>query len=64
MSRKDSSRGKNARKVVPVLLSAGERREIERALAWENRLSGADAGLGTKLRELGLKWARSINGSR
>jgi hypothetical protein len=57
MTTKD--RGTNARKTLPVLLTAKERQEIQKALDAENGERGLDLGLGSKLRELGLLWARS-----
>ena len=54
-----SDRGTNARKPVTVLLSPDERNEIERALADENNERAQDLGVGSKLRELGLLWARA-----
>lgn len=54
-----SDRGPNARKPITVLMSPDEKEEIEQALADENRERGLDLGLGSKLRELGLLWARS-----
>lgn len=52
-------RGPNARKAVTVLLSDDEREEIQEALDEENGERGLDLGLGSKLRELGLVWARA-----
>jgi hypothetical protein len=54
-----SVRGLNARKALPVLLSDDERTEMQGALDEENNERGLDLGLGSKLRELGLLWARS-----
>jgi hypothetical protein len=53
-----SDRGPNARKAVTVLLSDDERDEIQEMLDEDNLDSGRDLGLGSKLRELGLVWAR------
>jgi hypothetical protein len=46
---------------VTVLLSEGEKEEIEEALTDENERRGLSLGLGSKLRELGLVWARERN---
>lgn len=54
-----SDRGPNARKPVTVLLSDAERRELQKAVDEENAEHARDLGLGSKLRELGLLWARS-----
>ena len=62
MSRSD--RGPNARKPVTVLLNAEEKAEIEAALREENQERGQDIGLGSKLRELGLLWARGRRGKK
>ena len=54
-----SERGPNARKALTVLLSSDEKIEMQRALDDENAERGLDLGLGSKLRELGLLWARA-----
>jgi hypothetical protein len=54
-----ADRGPNARKALTILLSDGERQEIQDALDVENAERGLDLGLGSKLRELGLLWARA-----
>lgn len=54
-----TERGKNARKPINVLLSDVEKREIEAALKHENVERAQDLGVGSKLRELGLLWARA-----
>lgn len=53
-----SDRGTNARKAVTVLLSDDEKEELQKALDDENGERAQDLGLGSKLRELGLLWAR------
>lgn len=52
-------RGPNARKAVSVLLSDEEKTELQAALDVENAERAQSLGLGSKLRELGLLWARS-----
>ena len=52
-------RGENARKANSVLLSDEEKDEIQKALDLENKKRGLDLGLESKLRELGLLWARA-----
>ena len=47
-----------ARTQTHVLLSDDEHHEIALALAIDNERRGTALGLGTKLRELGLLWAR------
>lgn len=59
-----SDRGPQARKALTVLLSEGEKAEIEAALVDENSERGLDLGVGSKLRELGLLWARGRRGKR
>ncbi len=54
-----SERGPNARKSLTVLLSDDEKAELQKALDEENRERAQDLGLGSKLRELGLLWARA-----
>lgn len=54
-----SERGPNARKALTVLVSDAEKSELQRALDEENSTRGLDLGLGSKLRELGLLWARA-----
>lgn len=58
-----TERGPNARKSVTVLLADEEKAEIQKALDEENRERGRDDGLGSKLRELGLVWARARKAS-
>jgi hypothetical protein len=53
-----SDRGPNARKATTVLLDDDEKTEMQEALDEENAERGQDLGLGSKLRELGLLWAR------
>jgi hypothetical protein len=57
MTTKD--RGANARKTIAVLVNARERQELQKALDAENMKRGLSLGLGSKLRELGLLWARN-----
>jgi len=54
-----SDRGPNARKALTILLSDDEKAELQKALDDENRERAQDLGLGSKLRELGLLWARA-----
>lgn len=54
-----SDRGPNARKSFVVLLSDSEKRELQKAVDDENAERSQDLGLGSKLRELGLLWARA-----
>ena len=55
-----ADRGPNARKAISVLLTDAEKAEIQKALDTENLERAQDVvGLGSKLRELGLLWARS-----
>ena len=56
MTTKD--RGPNARKTLAVLLTPREKQVIQNALDIENAERGLTLGLGSKLRELGLLWAR------
>lgn len=53
-----SERGPNARKALTVLLNEDEKAELQKALDEENAERGLDLGMGSKLRELGLRWAR------
>ena len=54
-----SERGPNARKALTILLSDDEKNEIQKALDEENKERAQDLGLGSKLRELALLWART-----
>lgn len=54
-----SERGPNARKALTVLVSDEEKAELQKALDEENQERAQDLGLGSKLRELGLLWARA-----
>jgi len=59
MSNETTDRGANARKPLNVLLSDREKGEMEKALVDENKERAQALGLGSKLRELGLLWARN-----
>ena len=52
-------RGPNARKPTTVLLNDDERDLLDKALVEETAERAQDLGLGSKLRELGLLWARA-----
>lgn len=53
-----SERGQNARQPFNVLLSRDEKKALLKALTDENAEFSQDLGLGAKLRELGLRWAK------
>ena len=53
-----AERGPNARIPTNVLLSKEELATLKKALTDENEERGQNLGLGSKLRELGLLWAK------
>ena len=53
-----AERGPNARQPTNVLLNKEEMAALRKALADENEERRQNLGLGSKLRELGLMWAK------